>query len=456
MTTPINPHIFREFSIRGIATQDLTDEIVHHIGLAIGAFFTQRQKHNLALGRDVRLSSSRISQALIAGLTASGINVTDLGETPTPTLNFATDFYGFDGGVMVTASHNPADYNGLKIRADETLHGDDMQEIYWLTTTPPPAAATNGRVYQKNPFPDYLARLKTYAVDGRSLKLVVDGGNGTNGRIAVQLLTELGHDVVELFCEPDGRFPNRSPDPTDDGALNALSQTILETGADLGIAYDGDGDRLIAVDELGRAILGDQLLMLLARDALRSGPTPIVYEVLCTQAVADDVTAHGGTPIMTPSGYFFIQQAVQTHQAALGGEMSGHIFVNEPDFQFDDAFLATIKLLNVTMKAKRPLSELVADLPSYHASPEIRLPCPDEAKSRIVAQVKEKYENDYKLETIDGTRIHFPEGWALVRQSNTQPVISMRFEAHTAVGLEKLQNAIQSEVEAYISQTKEQ
>ncbi len=454
MSPPINPHIFREFSIRGIADQDLDDAATLRIGRAIGAFFARRDKSNLVVGRDVRLSSPRISQALIKGLLQMGVNVTDIGETPTPTLNFAADFYGFDGGVMITASHNPAAYNGLKIRAEETLHGDDMQAIYQLAIDPVPPAAAKGRVLQKDPFPDYLARLKAFANDGRSLKLVVDGGNGTNGRLAVQLLTDLGHDVVELFCEPDGRFPNHSPDPTAPGAADALSQMILDTDADLGIAYDGDGDRLIVVDEQGSIVLGDQLLMLLAREALREGPQTIVYEVLCTQAVADDVSAHGGTAVMTPSGYFYIQQAVQAHNAALGGEMSGHIFVNEPDFQFDDAFLATIKLLNGVMKAERPLSALVADLPSYHASPEIRLPCPDEAKSHIVAQIQEKYENDYKVETIDGTRIHFPEGWALVRQSNTQPVISMRFEAHTAVGLEKLQRAIQSEVESAISQVK--
>ncbi|MFQ5400989.1 MAG: phosphomannomutase/phosphoglucomutase [Anaerolineae bacterium] len=451
----INPHIFREFSIRGVAEDDLYNEVVICIGRAIGAFFRQRGGRRLVIGRDVRVSSPRIGRALIDGLLQSGINVIDLGSVPTPVLNFSTDFYGADGGVMVTASHNPPNYNGLKIRAEQTLHGDALQEIYRLAQRDLPPATETGTRRAVNPLSDYLHRLRSHAqwaAADCTLKIVVDGGNGANGRIVSQLLSALGCEVVELFCEPDGRFPNRKPDPTAAGATKPLAAAVLAENAHLGVAYDGDGDRLAAVDEQGRTIYGDQLLMLLARDVLHLRPARVVYEVLCSQALADDVRAHGGTPIMTPSGYAFVHRAMHESGAALGGELSGHFFFDEPDFRFDDAILATLRLLNVVIQAGRPLSQLVAALPSYHASPEVRLPCPDERKPEVVTRVQQQYRGRYKVELVDGARIHFPQGWALVRQSNTQPVISMRFEALTPQHLTAIRTEVQSLVESTIAE----
>lgn len=453
----INPNIFREFSIRGIADSDLTDDVVVAIGQATGVFFQQAGNEKIVVGRDARLSSPRISRGLIEGLRQAGLHVIDLGQVPTPVHNFATDFYGAGGGVMVTASHNPPEHNGLKLRnRDRTLYAHEIMEIYRLATSGSAAETSAGQVEQADILPVYRERLKAQAQQTyQSLKVVVDGGSGTNGLIVAGLLRELGCQVSELSCEPDGRFPDRSPDPTASGALAGLSARVQAEGANLGLAYDGDGDRLALVDEQGNRVLGDQIMMILARDILQSGPAKIVYEILCTQALADDVTAHGGEPVMTPSGYAFVHEAMQQNGAALGGELSGHLFCHAPEFRFDDAILATVRLLNVVTASRQPLSALVAALPTYHSSPELRLPCPDAAKASVVEFVKTQFGRDYHVDTLDGARIHFADGWALVRQSNTQPVISMRFEARTAEALTAIQSRVQPLVEAEIQKHKE-
>jgi phosphomannomutase/phosphoglucomutase len=449
----INPHIFREFSIRGIANRDLTDDVVIGIGQAIGSWFRLRGEQTVLVGHDVRLSSERISEALIRGLLDAGLSLTDIGLVPTPVLNFSTDSLGADGGIMITASHNPPDYNGFKIRAKRTLQGDEIQQIAQLVGSDQYISGESGSVKQFDPLPDYLSQLKRHAIPIKTpLPVVVDGGNGANGKLVCSLLSDLGFSVHELFCEPNGSFPNRSPDPTASGATEALTATVLDHNAIMGIAYDGDGDRLVVVDDRGQTIYGDQLLMLLARDLLRIGPAHVVYEILCTQALADDISAHGGIPIMTPSGYAFIHESMRETGASLGGELSGHLFFNEPHFHFDDAILATIKLLNIVTSDERTLSAMVAMLPSYASSPELRLRCPDEAKTAIVDRIREHYKGKHHVDELDGARIHFPSGWALVRQSNTQPVISMRFEAHSGAQLGAIQDEVQSLVESAIAE----
>jgi phosphomannomutase/phosphoglucomutase len=448
----LNPNIFRQYSIRGVADRDLTDDVVIHVGTAIGAFFRRRGDETLVVGRDVRNSSPRISRSLITGLLQAGLGVTDVGVVPTPVHNFATDFYGADGGVMVTASHNPPEYNGLKIRAEATLHGDELKEIQGIAAAEHPTDFRSTRLNQdkltqSDPLPSYLERIKSHARTLSPLKIAVDGGNGTNGLIVSQLLRDLGYEVVELYCEPNGDFPNRPSDPTAPGASADLSACVRSHDADLGLAYDGDGDRLAVVDEQGQQVLGDQVLMLLARDVLRNGPTSIVYDILCSQALADDVIAQGGKPVMTPNGYAFVHEAMRETGAALGGEFSGHIFFNEPEFGFDDPILASIKLLNMVSRIQRPLSALVAELPAYHSSPQIRLPCPDTIKAQIVEEVKNHFGASYPVDDLDGGRIDFGDGWALVRASNTQPVLSLRFEATSMKRLEEMKAKVLDQVE---------
>ncbi|MEW5960947.1 MAG: phosphomannomutase/phosphoglucomutase [Chloroflexota bacterium] len=446
----LSPNIFREFSIRGVAERDLPAEVVVKIGRALGTYL-KRDIHGslVVVGRDVRLSSPRMSRSLIEGLLQTGINVMDVGIVPTPVQNFATDFFKAEGGVMITASHNPPEDNGLKIRTAETLSGPALQGLYRLAVTED-FIQGQGTVQAQDALTPYLAALEKYVVPGRRLRLVVDGGNGANGPVVRDFLRQQGHDVLELFIEPDGNFPNRSPDPTKAGATEALADMVRSQRVEVGLAYDGDGDRLVVVDEQGNRALGDQIMMILARNVLKAGPAKIVYEILCTQALADDVAAHGGEPVMTPSGYAFVHEAMRQTGAALGGELSGHLFFQEPKFRFDDAILGTVKLLNVIGQSQAPLSALVADLPRYHSSPELRLKCPDEIKARVVDFVKRRFENDYRVDSLDGARIHFEGGWALVRQSNTQPVISMRFEARSAGQLAAIQQRVQPLVEAEI------
>jgi phosphomannomutase/phosphoglucomutase len=446
----LNPNIFRQYSIRGIADQDLTDEVVTQIGRATGTFFRKRGDQTLVVGRDVRRSSLRISHVLISGLVETGIHVIDVGMVPTPVHNFATDAYNADGGIIVTASHNPPEYNGLKIRSNRSLRGEELREIYQIAVKKPVEdwqSPSPKQVRQIDPLPLYLENIKTHARISSPLKVVVDGGNGTNGLIVSRLLSNLGCTVIQLYCEPDGDFPNRAPDPTARGALTDLSAVVRSERADLGLAYDGDGDRLAAVDEQGQQVFGDQVLMLLARDRLQHGPAKIVYEILCTQAVAEDVIAHGGEPIVTPSGYAFVHQAMHDTGADLGGEFSGHLFFNDPGFGFDDPILATIKLLNMISRRQLPLSALVAELPAYCSSPQIRIPCPDSVKARVVEEVKNQFKGSYPVDELDGARIDFGDGWALVRASNTQPALSLRFEATSEERLEQLMTQVLDQVE---------
>ncbi|GAB4526442.1 MAG: phosphomannomutase/phosphoglucomutase [Anaerolineae bacterium] len=404
----------------------------------------------------MRNSSPRISHSLISGLLRTGLDVIDVGMVPTPIHNFATDFYGADGGVMVTASHNPAEYNGFKIRAEHTLCGKEIEEIYHIASQISsiphmPAPSSQEGLTLEDPLPYYLERVKSLASITPPFKVVVDGGNGVNGLIVSGLLRDLGCQVVQLYCEPDGNFPNRSPDPTAPGATADLSACVRSEAAALGLAYDGDGDRLAVVDEQGQQVPGDQVLMLLARDVLRHGPARVVYEILCTQALADDVAAHGGEPIMTPSGYAFVHQAMREAKAAVGGEFSGHFFFDEPGFGFDDPILASIRLLNLISRSRRPLSALIAELPAYHSSPQIRLPCPDPIKAEVVERVKNHFKTRYPVDEIDGARINFGDGWALVRSSNTQPALSLRFEATSRERLEALKAMVLDQVERWMT-----
>ena len=452
----INPQLFRSYSIRGDADRDLPDDVVIHIGQAIGVFFRERDSQCLVVGRDGRLSSARISQQLIAGLLRAGLSVIDVGMVPTPAHNFATDWYQADGGVMVTASHNPADQNGLKLRnSHRTLSEAELQEIYHLAQALPSATAAgfqpNGRLEQSDVIPIYLDKLAVQASFPRRPKVVVDGGHGMNGPLVGRLLREAGCEVVELFCQVDGRFPGRDPDPTAPGALDALSAAVRQAKADVGLAYDGDGDRLAVVDEQGQWILGDYVLMLLARQVLAHGPASIVHEVLCSQALTDDILAHGGWPVRTACGYAFVHQAVLEHQAPLGGELSGHLFFNRRHFRFDDAILASVELLNMMAVDGEPLAARVAQLPRYYASPPMRLPCADHIKGQVVEQVKHHFGADWPLDEVDGVRIDFGDGWALVRASNTQPALSLRFEARTQAGLEQLMRLVLGRVQHWIA-----
>lgn len=459
----INPNIFREFSIRGIADRDLTDETVGLIGRAIGAFFKQSEGYNLVVGQDVRLSSARISQAFIQGLSRSGLKVIDIGVVPTPVHNFATDFYAAAGGAMVTASHNPPEHNGFKIRnRRRTLDADEFQEIYRLATTAGATSEPNrpGLVEQAQIIPTYLDKVlahfpspqQTFEVSAKRtskvLKVVVDGGNGTNGLIVSQLLRSLGCQVIELFCEPDGNFPNRNPDPTASGALAVLSERVRAEKAAVGLAYDGDGDRVVLVDDQGEVHFGDIILMLLARQAAQQGPFKVVHDISSTKALGDDIVAHGGQSYPAPVGYAFVHHKMQEVGATLGGEAAGHIFCLDGEFRFDDAILASIKLLNYISGSGQAVSSLIADLPRYHTTPNYRIFCPDDDKARVVQNILAHFQTTHAVDTTDGVKIVFEHGWALIRPSNTQPALTFRAEGETAAEMERIEREVRPLIEA--------
>lgn len=448
---PINHNIFREFSIRGIADSDLADDVVVAIGQATGAFFKQEGSEKIVVGRDARLSSPRISRGLVEGLLQAGLHVMDVGQAPTPAHNFATDFYGAGGGVMVTASHNPPEHNGLKLRnRDRTLYDHEIQEIYRLAVNRPEGFGKPfGSVEQVDILPVYLERLRAQAQQtfevlktSKVLKIVVDGGNGANGLIVAGLLRELGCQVSELYCEPDGRFPHRSPDPTASGALADLSAQVLAEGADLGLAYDGDGDRVVLVDDRGDIYLGDIILMLLARQAAQQGPFKVVHDVSTTKALADDIVAHGGQSYPVPVGYAFVHDKMREVGATLGGETAGHIFCLDDEFRFDDALLASVKLLNYISASNQSVSSLIDDLPRYHTSPNYRIFCPDHLKAQVIQSLINRLQVTHSVDTMDGAKIIFEHGWGLIRPSNTQPALTFRAEGESAAEMERIKTEL--------------
>ncbi|MDO8446194.1 MAG: phosphomannomutase/phosphoglucomutase [Deltaproteobacteria bacterium] len=464
----INKGIFREYDIRGIAEKDLTDEVVTLIGKGYGTLVRRetsdvRRKPKVAVGRDVRLSSKRLRDALINGLTSVGIDVMDVGECPTPLLYFAAYTRDVDGGIMITGSHNPPEYNGFKILiGKDTIHGGGIQDLRKLIDTGSFATGPIGSVEAFDVIPAYIKDVKErFNAAGKKIKAVVDSGNGTGGLVAPELLKSIGVDVIPLFCEVDGNFPNHHPDPTVPENLKTLIDRVISENADLGIAYDGDSDRIGVVNEKGAIIWGDQLMILFARDILKgtvpdlrtpplnpplakggtkggveSGLSPaltekpvFVGEVKCSQVMYDDIEKKGGRAIMWKAGHSLIKDKMKKEKAVLAGEMSGHIFFADRYYGFDDAIYATCRVIEILKKEGKPLSELLADLPETFNTPEIRVDCPDDKKFDIVERAKEKLAKDYPIIDVDGVRVKFKEGWGLIRASNTQPVLVTRFEA---------------------------
>lgn len=446
----MNPQIFREYDIRGIAETDLSDGVVEAIGRGFAAYLAERGRRRIAVGRDVRLSSPRIQEALVRGLLDGGIAVVEIGVVPTPALYFAIHHRSLDGGAMVTGSHNPIEYNGLKLsEGTASLHGPELQEIRRLAERRDPPGRRGERT-QSPILEEYANALAERLRPARGLRVVVDAGNGTGGLVAPALYRRLGHTVEELFCEPDGRFPNHMPDPTVAASLSRLQERVRDSGADLGIAFDGDADRVGAVDDRGRILYGDQLLALYARDLLGRHPgATILTEVKSSRALVEDIEAHGGVPLMWKTGHSLIKKKMRETGALLAGEMSGHIFFAEGYYGYDDALFAGGRLLSVVAGQAAPLSALVDSLPRYVATPEMRVDCPDDRKFAIVDEVKSSFQGTGRVIDVDGVRVDFGDGWGLVRASNTQPVLVLRFEARTPERLEAIKGLFGARLRKY-------
>jgi phosphomannomutase/phosphoglucomutase len=446
----INPSIFREYDIRGIVDQDLTPDVVRTLGLAMGVYFRRRDKRRVALGRDCRLSSPAYAEALSQGLRAAGCSVVSIGTVPTPLLYFMIFHRGLEAGVMITGSHNPPEYNGFKMMCgQDTLYGEAIQDVRRLIEAGDLPTDGPGEETQFDIVPEYTAYVLGLIKPARPLSIVIDAGNGTGGVVAVPIFRKLGCKVTELFCDMDGRFPNHHPDPTLPEAMEALVKAVRETGADLGIAYDGDADRLGVVDDAGRLLWGDQLMILFARDILKDHPgAAIISEVKATQVLYDEIAKLGGRPIMWKTGHSLIKKKIKEEHALLAGEMSGHLFFADRWYGFDDAIYASARLVELVAKSDRKISTMLADLPRTFSTPEIRIYASDEVKFRIVDEVKAALKARVPIIDIDGVRARFPHGWALVRASNTQAVLVLRFEADTEADLE----AIRAEVKGLVAQ----
>lgn len=439
----INPRIFREYDVRGIVGRDLDEGVVGILGRGIGTFFRKKGKKDVALGRDCRESSPAFARALARGLLETGCDVTDLGVIPTPLLYFSV-FYGKkEGGVMITGSHNPPEHNGFKMMAGEaTLYGPDIQAIREIIEKDLFQEGC-GTESSHDIIPEYLAYVLDRVKLARPLKVVVDAGNGTGGSVAVPLFRRLGCEVRELYCDMDGRFPNHHPDPTLPEAMTDLIRTVSNSGADLGIGFDGDADRLGIVDERGRIIWGDQLMILFVRDLLPSNPgAAVISEVKASKVLYDEIERLGGRPIMWKTGHSLIKKKIREEKALLAGEMSGHIFFADRWFGFDDAIYASARLLELLSRSEKTVSALLADLPRTWTTPEIRIYASDEVKFEIVDAVRVELAKTHPVIDIDGVRALFPRGWGLVRASNTQAVIVLRFEADTEKDLADIQSEV--------------
>lgn len=462
--TKIPRHAFREYDIRGVADVDLTDDFARALGKTFALMLRRElgsgpdHKPRVAVGRDARLSSVRLFSALAEGLTEGGADVVAIGIGPSPLLYFAAHHLGTDGSVMITASHNPAPDNGFKLmRGKASLHGKDIQDLGDLIEQGSLSAegVPRGSITEIDVQPAYIENVRRSTHFERTdVPFVVDAGNGAAGPLGVETLRALGFQPDTLFCDLDGLFPNHHPDPTVPKNLEALKKRVLETGAKLGVAWDGDGDRIGCIDEKGDILWGDKLLILFAREVLRVYPgAAILGEVKCSETLYAAIEAAGGRPIMSKTGHSLIKAKMKAEKALLAGEMSGHMFFADRYPGFDDAIYATARLLEIVAKEDRALSELLADVPVTFATPEIRVDCPDAIKFDVVARVGETYKATHRVIDIDGARVDFGEGaWGLCRASNTQPVLVLRFEART----EERLAAVKGEVEETVRKAVEE
>jgi phosphomannomutase / phosphoglucomutase len=450
----LQPGIFREYDIRGIAATELDNDVVEKIASAVAAVYVREGKRTIVIGMDGRTSSPRIRDVFAATLARYGLQVVDIGLVPTPVVYFANVYYHYDGAVVITASHNPGEYNGFKVLSGKgALFGERITELYRLAaagTFPPPLAG--GTISKKEVLADYLDYICANVKLDKKLKVVVDGGNGTGGITAGPLFRRLGAEVIEIFCTVDGTFPNHHPDPTKEENLRDLIARVKQEKADLGIGLDGDADRIGVVDSQGHILWGDQLMVIFARDIIKTYPgATVISEVKASQVLYDELKKMGAHGIMYKTGHSLIKQKIVDENAKFAGEMSGHIFFNDKWFGFDDAVYAGARLLELLSRGTATLDDIRQTIPQTCNTPELRVDTTEAAKFAIVAAVLAHYTGRYPIIDIDGARIQFPHGWGLVRASNTQPALVVRFEADTAEHLRE----IQSEVEGVLAGIKQ-
>lgn len=437
--------IFREYDIRGIYGSDLTEETAYLTGKAFVSLMhreLKRQPEKVSIGMDARLSSESLKRALINGITESSVDIIDVGLCPTPLQYFSLFRLPVDGGIMITGSHNPPEFNGFKLSIGrETIHGDRIRVLRKIIENKEFINSHRaGRVEKYNIIRDYIEYMLGQFSSFEGIKMVIDSGNGTAGVVAPEIFKRLGAEVIELYSEPDGRFPNHHPDPTILENIKDLRETVIKEGAHIGIGFDGDADRIGVIDEAGDVVWADRLMIIFSKDILKRNPgVKIIGEVKCSKIMYEEIEKMGGIPIMWKTGHSLIKNKMKQEGAMLAGEMSGHIFFSDKYFGYDDAIYAAARLLEIMKGAGKPygLRKLLQGVKTMYSTPEIRISCPDEKKFLVVEKIKDCF-RDFECNFTDGARINFPEGWALIRASNTQPALVVRFEAETEDALEKI------------------
>lgn len=434
----VDKSIFRKYDIRGLAGGDdpqITPEVAEAVGKALGTYLPETHgTERVFVGSDNRLTSPALLEAMLNGLTSTGMDVTNIGEVLTPTVYFAAASYGDNGaGVMITGSHLDTRYNGIKMAYGRlALSGEQIQDLLQIIESEAFAEGEGSVDDDKDMIRKHMDAIASKVTIERPLKVVLDAGNGLSGSYMPEVLERLGVEVVCLYCEPDGTFPNHLPNPEDPEMTKDLEKKVVETGADMGLAFDGDSDRAGFIDEHGHHIAADKLLAVLARDLLQRHPdTPIVFDVKASQALPNEIKRYGGKPVMWKSGHSLMKKKMNEIGSLLGGEVSGHLFIGEDYYGFDDAPLVALKALSIFSQTDKTVSEVFSEFPDLVATPEIILSAPDNVKFQIIDEITEALDKDYEVVTVDGARAIFENGWGLVRASNTQPAITLRFEAET-------------------------
>ncbi|MCK4654559.1 MAG: phosphomannomutase/phosphoglucomutase [Candidatus Cloacimonetes bacterium] len=445
----VNPQIFRQYDIRGVVDKDLTDETLYLIGKGYGTFLRRQDLKTACIAGDARLSTPRFKEQFTKGLRETGIDVIDVGIMATPVLYFSIWKLGTDGGVMITASHNPAEYNGIKLNKGlQSVYGEQIQEILKLIQDRD-FEKGEGSISSNDEMHDAY---KNYIVDGikleRSVKVIIDGGNGVGGPYLPEILRRLGCEVKELYCEPDGTFPNHHPDPTVEKYMTDLINLVKNSDAEVGLGLDGDGDRIGVVDENGNMLYGDQILNIIARDFLINNPgEKIIADVKSSKNLFDDITKYGGIPVMFKTGHANIKSKMQEEGILLSGEMSGHIFLKDRFLGFDDAIYVACRFVEIMSKTDKPVSLFLEDQPKMYNTPELHMQSTDEEKFKLVERVRDSFiEQGYDVNDIDGMRITFNDGWGLCRASNTTPVLVLRFEAKTEERLNEIRKLVEDRI----------
>ncbi len=444
-----DPKIFREYDIRGVAETDFSDAKLEKLSRSLGTYLRKHgSARSVTVGRDCRVSSTRIVQKLKEGLVDCGLQVIDVGMVPTPVLYFSVHHLRSDAGIMVTGSHNPPEYNGFKIALGSgTLFGEQIQQVRKIWDAGD-FSQGEGSAETVDVIEAYYKKIVGDIKHPLGLKVVCDSGNGMGGLVAPELFRRLGCEVIELFSEPDGTFPNHHPDPTVAENLVDCIAAVKKTGAHIGVGFDGDADRIGAVDPTGRILYGDELLALYARQVLKANPgATIISDVKASHRLFDDVAKHGGKPLMWKTGHSLIKAKMKETHSLLAGEMSGHVFFKDRYYGFDDAIYAAARLFEIIAESKQTPAAMLADLPPSFSTPELRVDCSDETKFDVVQAARAEFEKrGLKVNAIDGARIDFGDGWGLVRASNTQPVLVYRFEATSEKRLAEIRKIMEDVV----------